>query len=111
MVCRYVFFRFQEAYRSDAHMTEILHRTHALLAEVPGVISYEVGTPADEQAMDAWDMSIMISFADMPSVRAYIVDPMHRAYVDDFIKPRLEVLKAWNFSPNEVASSIEGARG
>ena len=107
MIRRFVFFRFAEAYRGAEHMAEALRRTHRVLREVPGVSSYEIGTPADPQAMAAWDMSITVTFADLPSVKAYIVHPLHRSYVDDFIKPRLEVLKAWNFCPVEEPSCGE----
>ena len=33
----------------------------------------------------------------MEHVEQYIVDPAHRAYVDRYAMPRIEVRKAWNF--------------
>ncbi len=109
MIRRFVFFRFEERYRSDEHMAENLRRTHQVLREVPGVLDYEIGTPADSKAMAAWDMSISATFADQASVKAYIVHPVHRRYVDGFIKPRLEVLKAWNFCPDKLEPSGQEA--
>ena len=36
----------------------------------------------------------VISLEDVDPYREH---PVHRSYVDDFLKPRLAVLKAWNF--------------
>ena len=44
-----------------------------------------------------WDIAITLIFDSMDDVRAYIVDPDHRTYVDDFASPKIEVRKAWNF--------------
>jgi hypothetical protein len=33
----------------------------------------------------------------MDDVQQYIVDPAHRAYVDNYANPQIEVRKAWNF--------------
>ena len=38
-----------------------------------------------------------IKFDSMEDVKAYIVDPDHRTYVDDYATPKIEVRKAWNF--------------
>ena len=82
-------------------MNDILSETHRVLQTVPGVEMYEIGTPADEKAMAAWDLSITATFASRAVLESYIQHPRHREYVDEFIKPKLEVIKAWNFVPNE----------
>jgi hypothetical protein len=33
----------------------------------------------------------------MDDVQRYIDDPDHRAYVDEYAAPRIQVRKAWNF--------------
>jgi hypothetical protein len=38
-----------------------------------------------------------VCFDSMEDLRAYIPEPAHRAYVDGYAMPRIEVLKAWNF--------------
>ena len=101
MIRRYVFFRFEHAYRGNDAMNDILSETHRVLQTVPGVEMYEIGTPADEKAMAAWDLSITATFASRAVLESYIQHPRHREYVDEFIKPKLEVIKAWNFVPNE----------
>ena len=111
MIRRFVFFRFKEAYRGVDAKAEILERTHEVLQTVPGVLDYEVGTPADEKASAAWDLSISVGFETRESLAAYIADPEHRRYVDEFIKPRLEVIKAWNFHPSGSESVREDRGG
>ena len=101
MIRRYVFFRFEHAHRGKDAMRDILRETHRVLQNVPGVEMYEIGTPADEKAVAAWDLSITATFASKAVLESYIQHPQHRAYVDGFIKPKLEVIKAWNFVPNE----------
>jgi hypothetical protein len=111
MIRRFVFFRFLEPYRTKQAMDEIISRTHAVLGDSKGVVSYEVGTAADSKSLAAWDLSITATFADRQSLEAYIVHPVHRAYVDAFIKPRLEVIKAWNFRgeglPSEALDPLQ----
>ena len=97
MIRRFVFFRFLKPYRTKEAMAEIISRSHAVLDGSADVVSYEIGTAADPKSLAAWDVSITATFVDHQSLEAYIAHPTHRAYVDEFIKPRLEVIKAWNF--------------
>ena len=39
----------------------------------------------------------MVRFNSMEDLEAYVVDPDHRIYVDDYMSERIEVRKAWNF--------------
>ena len=36
-------------------------------------------------------------YISMADIEPYRVHPDHRAYVDEFLKPRMEIIKAWNF--------------
>jgi hypothetical protein len=104
MIRRFVFFRFLKPYRTEEAMGEIISRSHAVLGGSDDVVSYEIGTASDTQSLAAWDVSITATFMDQHALEAYIVHPAHRAYVDEFIKPRLEVIKAWNFRGEGLAS-------
>ncbi len=67
------------------------------LACIPSIASFEVGAPADAHAEAAWDICLRVRFASIDDVEPYRLHPAHRAFVDEFLKPRVEVIKAWNF--------------
>ena len=64
---------------------------------LPGVKGVRVGFPADDAAKAAWDAVLIVTFERMEDVPAYASDPDHRAFVDEFLPPRLAVKKAWSF--------------
>ena len=98
MIRRFVFFRFKAEFRGADALDEIYERSCQVLSALPQVCSFEVGLASDPRSQAAWDLSITATFTDLESMEAYIMHPEHRAYVDGFIKSRLEVIKAWNFS-------------
>ena len=55
------------------------------------------GAPIDETSEGSWDLSIALCFESLEDVATYVADPDHRRYVDEYLKPKLAVLKAWNF--------------
>lgn len=97
MIQRIVLFKLKDEYCNDAAREEFAARTRTDLEALPQVHSVEVGVPADEASEASWDISISVRFDSMDDVQAYIVDPAHRAYVDGYAMPRIEVRKAWNF--------------
>jgi len=96
MIARYVFLRLTPEYRGDA-VADIAAHSRRVLASLPHVKTLHVGQPADGHAGKGWDLSIALTFEDLEAVEAYRVHPEHRRYVDDYLKPRLQVIKAWNF--------------
>ena len=97
MIERIVLFKLKDAYCSDAARAEFAARTRSDLGALENVRSVHVGVPADEASGVSWDISIVVQFDSMEDVQRYIVDPAHRAYVDGYAMPRIEVRKAWNF--------------
>lgn len=96
MIERYVFIRLKEPYGEPDNRAQLVARSKAL-ATLPGVRSLRVGSPADDRAQEAWDISLALTFDDLEAVETYRLHPEHRAYVDDFLTPRLAAIKAWNF--------------
>ena len=97
MIERIVLFKLKDEYCNDAARDEFAERTRADLSALPQVRSVSVGVPADEASQASWDISIVVRFESMEHVEQYIVDPAHRAYVDRYAMPRIEVRQAWNF--------------
>jgi hypothetical protein len=97
MIERIVLFKLKAEHTHDAARREVAAHSREVLASVPGVEEVRVGTPADDAAEKSWDLSVVVRFASLEAVEAYRVHPTHRAYVDDYMRPRMEVVKAWNF--------------
>ncbi len=95
MITRYVFVRLLPDHQGEA--SAIAAYTREALSGLPQIRSLEVGRPADAHAAKGWDLSIAVTFDDLEAVEAYRIHPVHRAYVDDYLKPRMKVIKAWNF--------------
>ena len=96
MIERHVYIKLNDDHQTDARRAEVVERTREL-SDVPGVIDVTVGVPVDEGSRAAWDVAIRLRFESIDAVEPYRVHPDHRSYVDDFLKPRMAVIKAWNF--------------
>jgi hypothetical protein len=101
MIERYHFLKLRPEHATPAGRAEVVARCRAVLPGIPGVRSVVVGAPADAEAAQAWDVSIVVRFADLAAVGPYRADPDHRRFVDEFLAPRVEGKKAWNFTTDE----------
>ncbi len=97
MIERYVFIKLKGAHATSTGRAEVVKETTAKLPNLPGVLGVTVGTPADDPSGSEWDVSIVARFAKLEDIEAYRIHPEHRAYVDDFLRPRMQAIKAWNF--------------
>jgi hypothetical protein len=95
MIDRFVFVRLKEEYASER--AAIAAYSAQTLRALPGVVQVTVGTPADAHAEAAWDLSIRVRFAALDDVEPYRMSPAHRRYVDEYLAPRMAVIKAWSF--------------
>ena len=96
MIERYVFIKLREDHSSPAGRAEVVAEAERALSELPGVISMTAGLPADDHARAAWDVSLALRFSTLADADAYRHHPDHRRFVDDFLAPRLAVIKAWS---------------
>jgi hypothetical protein len=97
MIERYVFIRLEDPHATPAGRAAVVAETLRVLPALPGVLSVAVGTPADDDSARAWDVSIVVRFARVEDIDGYAEHPDHVVYVDDFLAPRMKVIKAWNF--------------
>lgn len=97
MVQRYVFLKLDDAHATDAGRAEVADKSREVLSKLEDVSAVVVGIPADEPALRSWDISIVVEFESLERVASYRDDPAHRAFVDEFLAPRIAVIKAWNF--------------
>ena len=103
MIRRFVFAKFKDSYSTPESRVAAIEATREELPRIPGVTGVWVGSPCDEGSMVAWDLAIVVEFAQASDVEPYRIHPDHLAYVDRVLKPRVEVKKAWNFSDNPMA--------
>ena len=96
MVERYVFVKLKDEYATPEGRREVAQQTATQLDAVPGPVRVTVGVP-DEKAEGSWDLSIAVLFNDHEDVAPYLVHAEHRRYVDEYLKPRMEFIKYWNF--------------
>jgi hypothetical protein len=69
----------------------------AVLNRIPGVADVHIGQAADHASAAAWDLALVLRFESANDLDPYRLHPDHRAYVDNYLKPRMESIKAWNF--------------
>ena len=95
MIERIVLVKLSEAAVSDRQA--IADQSRRVLERIPGVRSVRVARPADEPTAANCDLALVLRFDTLDEVEAYRIHPDHRAYVDEYLKPRMEAITAWNF--------------
>lgn len=97
MIERIVLIKLDDKHATDEVRADLVVRAKRALSGVPGVRSLTVGIPCDDKSLAAWDLSIRLTFDAIDVIPDYIAHPEHRAFIDGELKPKMSVLKAWNF--------------
>lgn len=97
MVERYHFFKLKPSFATPSGRAEVVDELLRVLPRVRGVAKVHAGLPADADAESSWDVSLVVRFSHLDDVATYKLDPAHRRLVDEFLAPRIEVKKTWNF--------------
>ncbi|MBN2497618.1 MAG: Dabb family protein [Deltaproteobacteria bacterium] len=97
MIARIVLLKLKPEFGGAEALKEIVAESQASLSSLPGVVSAEVGWPADARAASDWDLTFLLRFETIADVEPYRHHPDHRAFVDGYLKPKLSAIKAWNF--------------
>ena len=97
MIERIVLIKLNDDVATPEGRAEVAAHTRTVLPTVPGIGRVSVAVPADERSAGSWDLSIIAHFAKLEDVAPYLAHPIHREYVDDYLKPKMACIKAWNF--------------
>jgi len=97
MIQRIVLLKLDEEHATDSGRALVAARSREVLTVLPGVVKVDVGIPADASSRESWDISLVLKFESADDLEPFRVHPDHRSYVDDFLKPKLALIKAWNF--------------
>jgi hypothetical protein len=103
VVERHHYLKLRSEFAHPEGRAEVVRRVLETLPGLPRVTGVTAGVPADAEAERSWDVLITVRFADVADVAVYRADPAHRRFVDEFLAPRVEVKKAWNFHTSSAA--------
>ena len=98
MIERVVLVKLKGEFARPERRAQVVAHSVEALRGVPQVKGVSIGVPADDRSAKDWDLCIQVRFDRLEDVESYAVDPRHRAYVDDYLRPKIEVIKAWNFA-------------
>lgn len=77
------------------------------LTTIPGVVSLRVGTAvASERPIvdSSFDVALVVSFSDRAALDSYLTHPLHVQLVETTLKPLVERILVYDFSPGAVRS-------
>ena len=97
MIERIVLLKMKEEFATEIALAELMEQSRTVLPKLPGVVECSVGFAADEKTGDQWHISLVVRIESLADLPKFTDHPDHRSYVDDFIRPRLESIAAYNF--------------
>ncbi|MDB4991673.1 MAG: hypothetical protein JWN04_6851 [Myxococcaceae bacterium] len=80
-----------------ATRSEVARLTQSALRTLPELEALSVGLPADAAAERSWDLSVVIGSTSMTALSALLTSAPFVHYLEQTMKDRYVVLKAWNF--------------
>ena len=93
---RIVLIKLTESAATPDSRQAVAAETRRVFPTIPGVKSIHVAQ-ADAADQGSWDLCLKVGFDHVDDVPGYRSHPIHVAYVDEYLKPKLDCLKAWNF--------------
>lgn len=107
MFDRFVFVKLKDEWANDDGIAEVIAESRRVLPAIPGVLRARAGRPADAHAGKGWDVCLVLGFATLEAIESYRVHPDHQTFLDEFLGPRVEAKRVWNFESEELSSSKE----
>ena len=95
MVERYLFAKLKPEHATAGGRAAARIRAHEL-SDVADAVAVVVGEPADPAALHAWDLSVVLRFADARAAAAAPSDPAYVAF-ERYLASAAQVVKAWSF--------------
>lgn len=105
MIERTVLIRLKPEIRPEA--PTVAEHTRVVLGEAVGVLEVHTAVAADERTRGAWDVLISLRFETLEAVERYRADPRHRKYLEVYLRPLLESIRAFNW---ELPQRPSGSR-
>lgn len=97
MIERVVLVKLRPEYREAEDLAKIVAQTREVLEAIPEVRALRVGLAANERTEGAYQLCIEVQLDDLEAVERYRAHPAHRAYVDVFLRPMMDGIRAYDF--------------
>ncbi|HMA62195.1 MAG TPA: Dabb family protein [bacterium] len=78
---------------NENDIEKVIEKSKQVLPSIPQVKSLQVGALKDDSV---YNLALIILFENREDVKSFSPHPVHRDYVDNFLKPKLEDIKAYN---------------
>ncbi len=73
----------------------VLDESRRVFLSFPGVVGFSAG-PINIPADYEYDICLLIDLENADMIETYRMSPGHRAFVDDFLRPKLEKMEIFN---------------
>lgn len=97
MIQRIVLLQLKDHHSKPETIAEVAEHSREVLPQLPGVLDVHVGLAADQRTASSWHLTLVLRFASMEDIPPFAAHPDHRAYVDEYLRPMLESIAAYNF--------------
>ena len=97
MIERIVLLKLKEGLAGPETCEEVAEHSRRVLPNLPGVLEAHVGVAADDRTAETWDLSLVLRFESLDHIPPYAAHPDHRSYVDEYLRPIIDSLVAYNF--------------
>ena len=101
MFDRFVFVKLKETWANEQGVAEVIAESRRVLPSIPGVLRCRAGAPADLHAGKGWDLCLVLGFATLEDIETYRVHPEHKKFLEEFLGPKVEAKRVWNFETEE----------
>jgi hypothetical protein len=95
---RYVQIKLKADQASAKSLDSIVTTSVATLQKISGVIACRAMLPAEPSTKEAWDLCLVLDFESVDAIEHYRVHPDHQTFLKEFLGPKVEAKKVWNFS-------------
>ena len=96
MIHRYILLKIKDEFSTAEWLQSIAEESLNQLSRVPQVVDIRIGKGVAGTSAE-WDMVLTVTLRDLAEIEAYRVDPIHRDYYENFLYPKLDIIKAVNF--------------
>ncbi len=102
---RFVYLKLKADWSNDEGRAEVVKESARVLPNIPGVVSCRSGVPADAHAGKGWDLALIMSFHSLADIETYRVHPDHVDFLENFLVPKVEAKRVWNFDMQTHSSA------
>ncbi len=101
---RFVYLKLTDEWANDEGRALVLKESARRLGAFKEVVAYRAGVAADAHAAKGWDLCLALQFESLSDIETYRVHPDHQAFLKDFLAPKVEAKRVWNFEMHAHSS-------